>query len=87
MDAVDNVLRNQYDHKLVSMAETKLNDGQRLLAFNDFFIGTSSHVSARYTISFGDISEFHSSSGIVVSTPAGSTGWLSSMINMANTNL
>ena len=84
MDAVDNVLRSSYDHKLVSMAETKLNDGQRLLAFNDFFIGTSSHVSARYTISFGDISEFHSSSGIVVSTPAGSTGWLSSMINMAN---
>jgi len=84
MDAVDNVLRNNYQYKLVSMAEAKSNDGQRLLAFNDFYIGTSSHVSARYTISFGEMSEFHSSSGIIVSTPAGSTGWLSSMINMAN---
>ncbi len=84
MNAVDNVLRNLYNFKLVSMAEAKSNDGQRLLAFNDFFIGASSHISARYTITFGNISEFHSSSGIIVSTPAGSTGWLSSIINMAN---
>lgn len=84
MDAVDNVLRNSYDHRLVSMAEAKSNDGQRLLAFNDFFIGANSHISARYIINFGEMSEFHSSSGIIVSTPAGSTGWLSSMINMAN---
>ncbi len=84
MNAVDNVLRNHYSFKMVSMAEAKSNDGQRLLAFNDFFIGTGSHISARYTITYGDNSEFHSSSGVIVSTPAGSTGWLSSLINMAN---
>lgn len=58
------------------------NDGQRLLAFNDLFIGASSHVSARYKIFYNNITEEHSSSGIIVSTKAGSTGWLSSVFNM-----
>lgn len=70
-------------HK-VTMAEARMNDGQRLLAFNDLFIGPSSHVSARYRITLGEKSENHSSSGIIVSTGAGSTGWLSSIVNMAN---
>ncbi|MEM9991832.1 MAG: sugar kinase, partial [Bacteroidota bacterium] len=46
-------------------------------------IGASSHVSARYKISFGPNLEEHSSSGIIISTKAGSTGWLSSVFNMA----
>ncbi|CAN5360173.1 NAD(+)/NADH kinase [soil metagenome] len=65
----------------VSMAEAKLKDGQRLLAFNDLFIGASSHVSARYQISYGQCQENQSSSGIIVSTGAGSTGWMSSVFN------
>ena len=64
-------------------AEARLNDGQRLMAFNDLFIGASSHVSARYKISFNKKTEEHSSSGVIVSTPAGATGWLSSIFNMA----
>ena len=68
----------------VTMAEAKMNDGQKLLAFNDFFIGPSSHTSARYRITFNGKSEDHSSSGIIISTGAGSTGWLSSLINMTN---
>jgi NAD kinase len=67
----------------VSMAEARLNDGQRLLAFNDLFIGVRSHVSVRYRISVGGSSERHSSSGILVCTGAGSTGWMSSVFNMA----
>ncbi|MDP4132286.1 MAG: sugar kinase, partial [Bacteroidota bacterium] len=59
-----------------------LNDGQRILAFNDLFIGASSHVSARYKIYYNNKIEEHSSSGIIVSTKAGSTGWLSSIFNM-----
>ncbi len=70
--------------KKVTMAEAQMNDGQTLLAFNDFFIGPSSHVSARYKIEYKGKSENHSSSGIIVSTGAGSTGWLSSLINMSN---
>lgn len=63
----------------VSLAKAELNDGQTLLAFNDFFIGARSHVSARYTIQLGGKQEAQSSSGIIVSTGAGSTGWLQSV--------
>lgn len=81
--AIENVLNNRYHFKEVTMAEAKLSDGQRLLAFNDFYVGPSSHVSARYQITFQNISERHSSSGIIISTGAGSTGWMSSVFNMA----
>ena len=69
------------EHNLLS--EAKLKDGQRLLAFNDFFIGVSSHKSARYKIEFDGKIEMQSSSGILISTGAGKTGWLSSLVNMA----
>ncbi len=84
IQAIENVLTGNYPFDLVTMAEAELNDGQKLLAFNDFFIGPSAHSSARYQISLGNQSENHSSSGIIVSTGAGSTGWLSSLFNMAN---
>lgn len=83
IEAVDNVMKQSHQYKVMSFAEVILNDGQRLLAFNDLFIGASSHVSARYKLTFMDKSEQHSSSGIIVSTQAGSTGWLSSVFNMA----
>lgn len=69
--------------RAITMAEAALNDGQMILAFNDLFIGMRSHGSARYRITFGPQSERHSSSGLIVSTGAGSTGWLSSMVHMA----
>lgn len=83
VQGVENVIAERYHAKTVRFAEAKLNDGQRLLAFNDLFIGASSHISARYKISFNGKTEEHSSSGLIVSTPAGSTGWLSSIFNMA----
>jgi NAD kinase len=83
VQGVESVITETYIAKTVRFAEAKLNDGQRLLAFNDLFIGASSHISARYKISFNSKTEEHSSSGIIVSTPAGSTGWLSSIFNMA----
>ena len=81
---IQKVLSGAYNYQLVTMAVAEMNDGQRLLAFNDFFIGTSNHTSARYNISFRNRNEDQSSSGIIVSTGAGSTGWLSSLFNMAN---
>jgi NAD kinase len=63
----------------VTMAEAALSDGQRLLAFNDLFIGVKSHVSARYRLESDGRAEEQSSSGIIVSTGAGSTGWLKSV--------
>lgn len=69
--------------KQVYLAKATLNDGQELYAFNDFYIGANSHVSSRYKISYNGLSENQSSSGIIVSTKAGATGWLSSIYNMA----
>lgn len=83
LTAIEKVMANTYKSKLSFFAEAILNDGQRLLAFNDLFIGATSHVSARYRISFNNKSEEHSSSGIIVSTQAGATGWLSSVLNMS----
>jgi NAD kinase len=81
---VKQVIKNDYQQNIATLAEAKLNDGQSILAFNDLFIGTSSHVSARYKISYAGQEENHSSSGIIVSTKLGSTGWLSSVFNMTN---
>ena len=81
---VEQALRGQMTIRPISMAEARLNDGQSLLAFNDLFIGRHDHISARYRLRFQARQETHSSSGIIVSTGAGSTGWLSSLFNMAN---
>lgn len=80
---VEQVLCHQFSARTFRFAEAKLNDGQRILAFNDLFIGAASHVSARYKIAYNNKTEEHSSSGIIVSTQAGSSGWLSSVFNMA----
>lgn len=81
---VRRALKGQLQTRSITMAEVRLNDGQFLLAFNDFFVGARSHISARYLIRFGSRAEHHSSSGILVSTGVGATGWLSSLFNMAN---
>lgn len=82
--AVKQVMTGKAKFRPISMAQASLNDGQSLIAFNDLFIGVKSHVSARYRIKVGIQEEHQSSSGIIVSTGAGSTGWLSSLFNMAN---
>lgn len=69
--------------KEVTMAQATLNNGQVLHAVNDLFIGPKSHFSARYEISIGEKKENHSSSGIIVSTGLGSTGWLASLMTGA----
>jgi NAD kinase len=67
----------------VTMAQAVLNDGQSLLAVNDLFIGQRTHTSARYRIRYDRLEEDHSSSGIIVSTGAGSTGWNRSILTGA----
>ncbi len=52
-NAVGRVIDDKADTRDVTLAEVNTNDGQRMLAFNDFFIGASSHVSARYTLETG----------------------------------
>jgi NAD kinase len=81
--AVETVLAGTAKVREVTLAEVVLRDGQRLLGFNDLFVGARSHVSARYKIAVAGPAEPHSSSGVLISTGAGSTGWLSSVFNMA----
>lgn len=64
----------------VTMARAELNNGETLFGVNDLFIGPQTHTSARYSISIGDRNENHSSSGIIVSTGLGSTGWFRSIL-------
>ena len=78
---LERTLAGQARVRSVTLAEARLKDGQRLLAFNDLFIGAATHTSARYRIRYQSRIESHSSSGIIVSTGAGSTGWLSSIFH------
>jgi len=68
----------------ITMAQVSLNTGETLLGVNDLFIGPKSHTSALYHISHADRSEFQSSSGIIVSTGLGRTGWFRSIVAGAN---
>ena len=77
------VLRGRRPIREISMARVRLPDGQTLLAVNDVFIGARSHVSARYELQLGERSERQSSSGVIVSTGLGSTGWLRSVLTGA----
>ena len=58
-----------------SMVEAVLDDGLRLLALNEVFVGHQSHQSARYSIVASGLTERQSSSGVVVTTGTGATGW------------
>jgi hypothetical protein len=83
LEAVRATLTGKARQRQVTLAEARLLDGQRLLAFNDLFIGARTHISARYRLEVGGLAELHSSSGVIVSTGVGSTGWLSSVFNFA----
>ncbi len=77
---LDDTLADKRTHRSVTMAMASLTDGQVLYGVNDLFIGPRSHISARYEIKSGDAAEIQSSSGIIVSTGLGSTGWMKSVV-------
>ena len=69
------------------MAEARLDQGERLLALNEIFVGHASHQSARYTLSCGGQSERQSSSGLIVATGTGATGWAASILKATHASL
>lgn len=83
-DQVESILAawsaGELGEQRVTLAEVSLADGQQLLAVNDLFIGPRSHASARYLIETRQQAETQSSSGVIVSTGLGSTGWLRSLL-------
>lgn len=54
-------------------------DGQSLTALNEIYVGHVTHQSSRYQIGFGGRNERHSSSGLIVATGTGATGWAKSI--------
>ncbi|MFI2490163.1 hypothetical protein ACH47X_24850 [Promicromonospora kroppenstedtii] len=63
----------------LTMVHARLDDGQELHAVNELFLGHPSHQSARYTLRVDRGSERQSSSGLIVSTGTGATGWCASI--------
>lgn len=70
-----------------TMAEAKLVTGETMVALNELFIGHQSHQSARYEISAGDSAEFQSSSGMIVATGTGATGWARSIMEATGSRI
>ncbi len=77
------VLERRNASRTVTMARAALANGQSLHAVNDLFIGPKSHTSARYEIEIGRLREVQSSSGVIVATGLGSTGWMRSIVTGA----
>ena len=77
---VSDVLSKKCRVQDVTMAKITLNNGETLYGVNDLFIGPKTHTSARYEIMIEGNRESQSSSGIIVSTGLGSTGWLRSVL-------
>jgi hypothetical protein len=78
--AVAALLRHSLSIVERSMVAARLDDGQELVGLNEVYLGHVTHQSARYTLSTVDgRCERQSSSGVVVGTGTGATGWLASL--------
>ncbi len=64
---------------LLTMVTATADDGQTLTALNELFLGHPSHQSARYALVTRTGTEHQSSSGVLVGTGTGATGWLASV--------
>lgn len=63
-----------------TMVSATTDDGQELLALNEIFLGHRSHQTARYTVATPDgPRERQASSGLLIGTGTGATGWCRSV--------
>ena len=74
------ILHQNIEFEKRTMVKACLDDGQTLLALNEVFLGHKSHQSAKYIISIKQKEEYQSSSGVIVSTGTGLTGWAKSIL-------
>lgn len=75
-EAVAPLLHGEGSIEHRTMVEARTDDGQRLLALNEIYLGHPSHQTARYRLSAPAApAERQASSGLIVATGTGSTGW------------
>ena len=79
--------QGQFQVEQRSMALVEREDGQRLLALNEVFVGHRTHQSARYRLRVGGREERQSSSGLICATGTGSTGWARSIARQRQLDL
>ncbi|MFF5138919.1 hypothetical protein ACFY6U_04060 [Streptomyces sp. NPDC013157] len=66
----------------LTMVEAVADDTQRLVALNEIYFGAAGHQTARYRLGLendGGVVEAQASSGVLVGTGTGATGWLGSV--------
>ncbi|MFJ8781551.1 hypothetical protein [Streptomyces sp. NPDC102476] len=66
----------------LTMVEAVADDTQRLVALNEIYLGAAGHQTARYRLGLegdGGVVEAQASSGVLVGTGTGATGWLRSL--------
>jgi NAD kinase len=66
----------------LTMVEAVADDTQRLVALNEIYLGAAGHQTARYRLGLendGGVVEAQASSGVLVGTGTGATGWLRSV--------
>jgi NAD kinase len=65
--------------RLLTMVEVRSDDGQVLVALNEVYIGDAGHQTSRYQLRApgpsGPVTERQASSGLLVGTGTGATGW------------
>jgi NAD kinase len=59
-----------------AMVAARTDDGQELAALNEIYVGSAGHQTARYTLTVpGGRAEAQASSGVIIGTGTGATGW------------
>lgn len=79
-DLVADVIAGRASVASRAMVQATLDDGQKLTALNELYVGDDGHQSSRYVVTTPDgASERQSSSGVIIATGTGSTGWAASI--------
>ncbi|KUM76191.1 NAD(+)/NADH kinase [Streptomyces curacoi] len=72
--------RGDFDE--LTMVEAVADDTQRLVALNEIYLGAVGHQTARYRLGLeddGGVVEAQASSGVLIGTGTGATGWIRSV--------